>query len=46
MAITALDWLFMSDIKDSMSREVNKRERVSSLVKVVPAEVAEAFEWT
>ena len=42
--IMASDWLFMSDMKDSVSDV--KRERPSSLVKVVPAEVADAFEWT
>ena len=42
MAIMASDWLFMSDMNDSMSN--GKRETPSSLVKVVPAEVTDTLE--
>ena len=42
MAIIASDWLFMSDMNDSVSDV--KRETPSSLVKVVPAEVVDTFE--
>ena len=42
MAIMASDWLFMSDMNDSVSDV--KRETPSSLVKLVLAEVADTLE--